>query len=148
MTELMLWKNREIDQLRKELDRTFRRCCTNFGVPMSLVQTSAPFSMNLTETNEALILTVEMPDLNPEDLDLSVAEDSVTIRGERKVSAVQEGEYFKRFEHRSGSFSHRIPLPRPVEVNEATAAYKDNVLKLVMPKKDLKPLQTISIRVD
>lgn len=148
MTELMIWKNREIDQLRKELDRTFRRCCSDFGVPMSLVQAGARFSMNLSETDEALILTVELPDMNPEDLDIAVTEDSVTIRGEKKVSSVQKSEYYQRFEHRTGSFSRRIPLPRPVEANDATAAYKDNVLKLVMPKKDPKTRQAKSIRVD
>ena len=148
MTELMIWKNREIDQLRKELDRTFRRCCSDFGVPMSLVQTAAPLSMNLSETDDALVLTVELPGMNPEDLDITVAEDSVAIRGEKKVSSVQTGEFYERFEQRTGSFSRWVSLPRPVEVNEATAAYKDNVLRLVMPKKDPKQRQSITIRVE
>ena len=148
MKELMIWKNKEIDQLRKELNQAFRRCCSDIGVPMSLVQTGVSLSMDLSETDETLILTTELPDMNPEDLDISVTDDSVTIRGEKKETSVQKGEFYERFEERSGTFSRQISLPRPVDVNNATATYKDNVLRLVMPKKDPKLRQPISIRVE
>ena len=148
MTELMIWKNKEINQLRKELDRAYRRCCSDFGVPMSLVQTADPLAINFSETDEALILTAELPDMDPEGLNISVTEDSVTIRGEKMESSVQKGQFYERFEQRSGTFSRRISLPRPVDVNKATATYKDNELELVMPKRKPKQRQTISIRVE
>jgi HSP20 family protein len=148
MTELMIWKNKEIDQLRKELNQTFRRCCSDIGVPMTLVQTGAPLSMDLSETDKTLILTAELPDIHPEDLDISVTENSVTIRGKKKESSVLKGEFYERFEERSGSFSRQISLPRPVDVNKTTATYKDNVLELVMSKLDPKQRQAISIRVE
>jgi HSP20 family protein len=148
MTELIIWKNKEIDQLRKELNQAFKRCCSDIGVPMSLVQAGVPISMDLSETEDSLILTAELPDLNPEDLDISVTDDSVTIRGEKKETSVQKGEFYERFEERSGSFSRQISLPQPVDANKSTATYRDNVLELVMPKKDPKLRQPISIRVE
>ena len=129
------------------MDQTLRRCCSDFGVPFSLIQAKDAVSMNLSETKDDIILTVHLAGMNPDDIDISLSEIEVIVRGEKKESAVSEGETYSRFEKRSDSFFRRIPLPRPVEVEATTATFKEHILTLTMPKKDISQQKSVSIRV-
>ena len=146
MTELILWKNREIDRLRRDIERTFRRCSTGFGVPSTLMEFPETISVNLSETEHALVLMAKLPGMKPEDMDISATESTLTIKGETKESTIEEGESYQRISRRFGSFSRTISLPHRVKVDEIEATYKDNVLAITMPKHD--PGETRGIRVD
>ena len=146
MTELILWKNREIDRLRRDIERTFRRCCAGFGVPSTLMEFSEGISVNLSETDQALVLTAKLPGMKPENMDISVTENSLTLKGETKEEATQAGDSYYRVEKRVGSFSRTISLPHRVKVDEIEAIYKDDILEITMPKRD--PGKSHGIRVN
>ena len=145
MSELILWKNQEIDRLRKDLERTFRRCCAGFGVPLSITEFPDIVSIDLSETDDALVLTAKLPGMKSEDLDISVTESSLTLRGKTKDETMEEGDTYQRMEKRFGSFSRTISLPRRVKVDEIEAVYKDDTLEITMPKHD--PSQPHGIRI-
>ncbi|MBW1697282.1 MAG: Hsp20/alpha crystallin family protein [Deltaproteobacteria bacterium] len=147
MTELILWKNRELERLRRDIERVFRRCCVGFGVPLSLMEFPEAFSVNLTETGQDLILTARLPGMKPEDMDISVTENSLTIKGQTEEEILDEGDFYQRVERRFGSFSRTISLPCRVKVDEIEATYKAGILKITMPKQQKEASRGIRIDV-
>ncbi|NEQ42904.1 MAG: Hsp20/alpha crystallin family protein [Leptolyngbya sp. SIOISBB] len=88
----------------------------------------------VTETDDAIDLKVELPGLKPEDVDIQVAEDSVVISGERKSENQTEENGLTRSEFHYGSFRRVVPLSTRVDNSEAIADYNDGILKLHLPK--------------
>jgi HSP20 family protein len=86
----------------------------------------------LTETDEAFHLKLEVPGMEAKDLDIQVMADRVAISGERK-SEINEK---TRSEFRYGKFSRVIPLPARIQNTNVTADYKDGILNLTLPKSE------------
>jgi HSP20 family protein len=134
MQGLTIWKENEIQRLRKELDNMFRRRCRDFG--LSFPAEEPEFTIELSETRETLILTARLGDIYPEDIIISATENSITISAESKTSTVTENEHFRKFEKSSRSFSRRISLPCRVKIDDIKAFVEENILHVVMPKSD------------
>jgi HSP20 family protein len=93
-------------------------------------------SVDLSETNEALQVKIDVPGLKPEDIDIEVAHNSMRVSGERKEEKEEKGKSFHRVERRSGKFSRTISLPCAVQENKIQAEYHDGVLSVLMPKAE------------
>jgi HSP20 family protein len=129
MQELILWKNKEINRIRRDLEDMLHRHCRNFDLP--------PVSdkiLDISETEDTLILSAEIPDADPEDIDISVMENSLLISARIEKKTVTKGEQFRRVDKQSTSFKRKITLPCRIEVETIKATYKNNILKIVMPK--------------
>lgn len=85
------------------------------------------------ETADALVLTIELPGLRRDQIDIQAEESRVIIRGER-ASAQTSCEQYHRVERGHGRFSRAFMLPEPIEVEAVTADLKDGLLTLTMPK--------------
>ena len=116
--------------LRRELDELFDR----FGTvtPARTVYSAYP-AVNLYETDEAYVLTAELPGLAPGDLDISLEGSTVTLRGERKAAS-EEGASVHRRERPSGAFRRAFDLPVPIHGEKVEAVHKNGVLTLRLPK--------------
>ena len=101
----------------------------------------------LTETEEALHLKLEVPGMEASDLDVEVTADSVSISGERKEESQSEEKGLTRSEFRYGSFSRVIPLPVEIENTNVTAEYKDGILNLTLPKVEAEKTQVVKVNV-
>jgi HSP20 family protein len=86
----------------------------------------------LTETEDALYLKLEVPGIEAKDLDIQVMFDRVAIAGERKSEMKEK----TRSEFRYGKFQRVIPLPVRIQNTNVTAAYKDGILNLTLPKAE------------
>jgi len=146
MSELTLWKNREMDKLRRDLARVFRRIGSDFGVPVSFLESAEPFPLELSETESSLVLKAELPGMQPEHLDVSVTEDSLTLKGESREERIEESDRFQRVEQRSRSFSRTVTLPCRIVPEDVKATYKDGILRIVLPK--CKPKKARGIAID
>ena len=93
-------------------------------------------SVDLSETNEALQVKIDVPGLKAEDIDIEVAHNSMRVSGERKEEKEEKGKSFHRVERRSGKFSRTISLPCAVQENKIQAEYHDGVLSVLMPKAE------------
>lgn len=145
MPELIIWKNQRMDKLRRDMDRLCTRVCDEFGIPLFL-ETAREFpSMDLSETEDTLILMAEVPNINPEDLDISITDDTLSIKGETEQELVEESGGYQRKEKRYGSFSRTLQLPCRINVDDVKATYKKGILNIVMPK--CKPEQVREIKV-
>ena len=146
MSELTLWKKQELDKLRKDLDLLFRRFRRGFGVPRTLLEAAESFSTEFSETEEMLVLSTDLPGIKPEDIEISVTEDTLNLKAETREDSVDTEENFQRIEKRSRSFSRSISLPCRIIAEEVKASFKDNILRIELPK--CKPKKARGVIVD
>ena len=134
MRELTVWKKQEIDKLRRDIDRIFDRLWDDFKVPYFPSPARQVPSIDLSETADKLILRAEIPGIKPEDLDITIHENILTIKGEIKSEAHESDGDYHRMESRRGYFSRVIELPCKVMIDEVEARYDNGILSIVMPK--------------
>ena len=134
MSELIVWRKQEIDRLRRDIDQLFKRFRREFGVPRFLVETAEFFLLDLSETERTIILRAEMTGIKPEDMHISVTDDSLTVRGEKREDTLEKGENHMRTTRKSHSFSKTIALPCRIKSEEVKASFKDGMLEIILPK--------------
>jgi HSP20 family protein len=89
--------------------------------------------IDVFQRNNELTIRADLPGLNREDVTVDIAEDAVTIQGERKHEHEEEREGYYRSERSYGSFYRVIPLPQGAIADQAKATFKDGVLEVTMP---------------
>lgn len=147
MPGLIIWKNQEINKLRRDMDRLFSRLWDDFGMPhFTRPSRNIPF-IDLSETEDDLILKAEIPGLNPEDLDIYITDDILTIKGEMKQELVKEGENYHRMERRYESFSRSIQLPCRVMIEDVEATHREGIVTIIMPKCKPEITQKVKIKI-
>jgi len=102
-------------------------------------------AVDIAEDSEAVTITAEVPGMGKEDLDVSIEDGVLTLRGEKKEEETSEGKNFHRVERRYGRFERRIQLPQTIDPEQVTASYEDGVLKLTMPKVAAAKARSIQI---
>ena len=91
--------------------------------------------IDVSETGKEVRVTAELPGLDEKDLDVSVTENVLTIKGEKKVEKeAEEGDYYHS-ERSYGYFNRAIQLPPGIDAGQAKAKFKKGVLKVTIPKK-------------
>ena len=147
MPGLIIWKNQEIDRLKRDMDRLFSRLWDDFCIPvLPRPFREGPF-VDLSETDDSLILRAEIPGMKPEDLEISVSNDVLTLRGEATREDETDEEGYRSAERGVRSFSRTIQLPCKVEINEVKATFKEGLLSVVMPKCKPEPPREIKVKV-
>lgn len=144
MRALMRWDPfAELTALRRAMDRVFDEF-----VPARFREEEAElaFPVDVYETDKEIIVKAALPGVKPEEIDISVTSDSLTIRGESRHEEKVEKENFYRQEIRYGAFSRIVPLPAPIRAEEADAEYKDGLLTVKLPKKEEARPKTIKVR--
>ena len=109
-------------------------------------RSSGSFRVNLVNNDKEVVLTADLPGIEKEDLDITVTNDVVTIRGERKAEQTSEDECYYCQESTYGSFERSVPLPDKVVTGEASASLKNGVLTLTLPKAE--PKGSVKIKVN
>ena len=146
MPDLIEWKNQEISKLRRDIDRLFYRLWDDFSVPlMSTPAKGTPF-IDIKETEDNLIINAEIPGIEPEDLEISVTEDILTIKGEMKSEISEDKGNYRRMERRYGTFSRTLQLPCKVKTQDVNARYKKGILHIALPKCKPEPPRQVKIR--
>lgn len=103
-------------------------------------------SLELSEEEDKFVLHADVPGIDRKDIDISVTGNTLTIKGERKAEEKRKEKSYYYSERTFGSFHRAIELPSEVDPEKVTAAYKDGVLKVTVPKSErAKPKQ---IKVD
>jgi HSP20 family protein len=99
-------------------------------------------AVDIYETENELVVKADLPDVNPQDLDIRVENNILTIRGERKFEAKVHDDNYLRIERAYGSFSRSFSLANSVNSDAIKADYHDGVLTLSIPKtEEAKPKQ-------
>ena len=104
--------------------------------------------VDIFENTEGIMLKVELPEVDANDVDIQLEGNALTLRGERKLENVDKQEGYHRVERSYGAFSRRFTLPSTVETANVTAQSRDGILRIFLPKKaETKPRQ-IKVQVD
>lgn len=93
-------------------------------------------SIDVKETDDEIILQADIPGVNREDLDITVEDNVVILKGETKRDETREEKGYHLSERRYGSFYRTVPLPMEVKSDQATARYRNGVLELRVPKAE------------
>jgi HSP20 family protein len=97
-------------------------------------------ALDLYQSNDNIVAVVELPGMRKDDIEISLQDGTLTISGERNDETVQDGT--ARTERCSGKFSRSVTLPTRVDASKVSAAYKDGILTVTLPKADeAKPKQ-------
>jgi len=104
-------------------------------------------AVDIFETEHELVVKADLPDVKPEDLDIRVENNILTIRGERKFEKKVSEDKYLRVERSYGSFSRSFSLANTVNTEAIKADYKDGVLTLSIPKREEAKPKQIRIQV-
>ena len=147
---LVRWTDpfREFAQLQDRINRVFSDADGRQSGDEGLLTSGAwapPVDIYQNGEHE-VVLKAELPDMTREDIDITVDNGTLTIRGEKKFSGEVKEESFHRIERRYGAFSRSFSLPQTVDTGKVGAEYKNGVLTVRLPlREEAKPRQ---IKVD
>jgi HSP20 family protein len=141
---LVRWRDpfREFAQLQDRINRVF----SDGDAGLLTSGTWVPPVDIYQNGDHEVVLKAELPDMTREDIDITVDNGTLTIRGEKKLSNEVKEESFRRIERRYGTFSRSFSLPQTVDAAKVGAEYKNGVLTVRLPlREEAKPRQ---IKVD
>ena len=128
--------------LQQEIDRLFEGVTRN--IP-GLATTTMP-SMDISETDKAIEITAELPGLEKKDVELNMAENVLTVRGEKKNEREEKNKDYHLVERSYGAFSRSVELPAGVKVEDISAEIANGVLKVTVQKPAPKQTKQIEIK--
>lgn len=139
MTRLIRWEPfREMRRMHDMLDRMMDRTFSDSPLLSSIFEGGVP--IDVLQTDENVIVKATTPGLKPEDLNISVTGDTLSIRGEVKEEKEEEGARHHIRERQHASFSRSILLPTSVNAEKAEAVFENGILTLTLPKvEEVKP---------
>ena len=147
MAGLTVWKKQEMNRFKKDMDRLFERLWDDFHLPHFPVATQGMPQIDIAETEDSLVINGVIPDIEPEDLHISIDDDILTITGEIKTATGDGEGYSRRMETRHETFSHSFQLPCSVTIDETKATFKNGILNIIVPKCKPEPTRRIKIKV-
>jgi len=133
---------REMERLQRDLNRLFSDSFSRAG---GRVGPSYP-AINVWTNQDGAIVTAELPGVNPEDIDISVVGETLTLTGSRQPNALQDGEKYHRRERNFGKFSRTFQLPFQVVANKVEATFKNGVLHISLPRAEEDKPKKITIK--
>ncbi len=131
--------------LREAMDRLFE---DSFVAPFGrLMQTTSIMPVDVYETDDAFVVNAFMPGLTPDDLDITVQQQVVTIHGEPKADDLNGLRPLVQ-ERPTGQFTRTFSLPVPVDANRVHAEFRNGVLHLTLPKLEVARPRKIEIKTE
>jgi HSP20 family protein len=115
------------------------------NLAQKLVSTPA---VDVTESDKAYEIAAELPGMDEKDIEVNVANDGLTIKGEKKFEREEKQKDYYVSERRYGSFERHFGLPKDVEADKIEASFRNGVLKVTLPKtaEAQKPAKKIEVK--
>jgi HSP20 family protein len=137
---------RGVSTLQDQINRLFNE---SFDRPTNEANLTAwAPAVDIFETEHSLVVKADLPDIKPEELDIRVENNLLTIRGERKFEKKVNEDNYLRVERSYGSFSRSFSLANTVNAEAIQAEYKNGVLTLDIPKREEAKPKQIKVRVE
>ncbi|HEX2113235.1 MAG TPA: Hsp20/alpha crystallin family protein [Alphaproteobacteria bacterium] len=124
--------NDPFSTMRREMDRLFDEFRGVGGGPYAAEVGFAP-AVNVKQTDKGVEVTAELPGIDEKNVEVSLAENALTIRGEKKQEKEEKGEGWFMSERSFGSFMRTIPLPIEVDEAKVSAQFRNGVLTVTLP---------------
>jgi HSP20 family protein len=128
---------RDLRTLQEEVNRLFSTNLTRaFGDDEGIARGAWAPSVDIYENKDQIVLEAELPGMKQEDFDLSIENNVITLRGERRFEKTDESDNYHRVERSYGAFTRSFTLPQTVSAEEARAEYSNGVLRVTLPKRE------------
>jgi HSP20 family protein len=144
---------RDLMSIQNELNRLFDRTMTGSegGTGRELAQTASQMgswapALDVYETPESLELTLDLPGIEPDAVDVTVEDSTLTVSGTREFRSDVSEENFRRVERRYGSFTRSVVLPPTADPERIQANFDKGVLSVVVPKREEAKPKRIEIK--
>ncbi|MCL5026338.1 MAG: Hsp20/alpha crystallin family protein [Chloroflexi bacterium] len=132
----------DLMSLREAMDRLFEESFVRPTRIMPSVEYARIVPVDMYQTPNEIVVKASLPGIKPEDVDISVIGDTLTIKGQTKSTEEVKEENFIRRELRYGAFEREMTLPASVQAEKAEASFENGVLTLKIPKaEEAKPKQ-------
>ncbi|PWT83064.1 MAG: molecular chaperone [Acidobacteria bacterium] len=136
-----------LGRLREEMDALFDRFFSRWPAPAEWGWSpSLAWDVNVEDLDKEIVVRAEAPGFEPQDFDIHVSGNMLTIRAEHKQEAEQEKEGFRSWERRYGRFQRTIPLSAAVNPNQVTAHYRSGVLEVHLPRTEEAQRRRIEVK--
>jgi HSP20 family protein len=146
MSTLIRWDPiRELDGMHDVMDRLVEESLSR-PLARTLWDITSEPSMDLYQTDAAVVVKMGLPGVKPEDIQVSVANGVLNIRGELKEEKEEKEKMYLLRERRFGSFSRSVTLPSNVSVEKADAQFENGILTLTLPKAEEAKAKMITVR--
>jgi len=144
--ELTTWRPfRELDIMRSEMDRLW----DSFFEGRPKVRFGEWFpSLDVAETKNDIVVKVELPGMDQKDINISLSDGHLIIKGEKKQEKEEKEENYHFIERSYGAFTRSVQLPKEVKHDKISASYKNGVLKVVLPKSEEAKKKEVKIKVE
>jgi HSP20 family protein len=139
---------RDLVSIQDELNRLFGRTFTGVEPTRPTAAGAWMPSMDVYETEDKIVATIELPGIDPKDVEVAVEDSTLTVSGSREFSSEIQEENVHRIERRYGSFSRAITLPQTADTEKVEAAFDKGVLTVEVPKVEKAKPKKIQIRAE
>jgi len=137
---------RELRSLQNDVNRLFSSSFDRSG-DSDLMRGAWSPSVDIYENKDQIVLEAELPGMRPDDVDISVENNVLTIHGERKFEKKDEQDNFHRVERSYGSFTRSFTLPPTVAADSADAIFENGLLRLTLAKREEAKPRRIEVKV-
>jgi HSP20 family protein len=132
---------REMERLQREMNRLFSASAANTE---DVCAPTHP-AMNVWTSQDEAIITAELPGVDPNDIDILVTGDTLTVSGIRHADELPDGAVYHRRERGCGQFERSFQLPFPVESGKVEAAFESGVLEITLPRLEADKPKKITV---
>jgi HSP20 family protein len=131
MRALTPWSG--LSTMKKEMDRMLDRFWEGDFPLLPAMGEWAP-ALDVSETKDAVMIKAEVPGMDPTDIHLSLHDQMLTLKGEKRQEKEEKEEHFYRIERMYGAFVRTVRLPATVDGSKVTAGFKNGLLTVSLPK--------------
>jgi HSP20 family protein len=139
---------RDLKNLQEEVNRLFTGNAGRSFDDEGIARGAWHPSVDIYENKEQIVLEAELPGMAREDFDLSIENNVITLRGERRFEKKEDTDNYHRVERAYGSFTRSFTLPNTVSGEGATADYRNGVLRVSIPKREETKARRIEIKAE
>ncbi len=136
---------RDLVTTQERLNRLLNETLGRFGGDEGTRTGSWIPAVDIYETEQNVVLKAELPGLDPKDVEVTVHEGTLFLKGERKYESEVKEENYHHVERAYGAFSRSLALPASIDQEKVQAEFKDGVLTLTMPKREEAKAKKIKI---
>jgi len=136
-----------MSNLKHEMDRVFDRFLEGKWDESPALGEWTP-NMDISETKDSLVAKLEVPGMDPRDIQISLQENLLTIKGEKKQEKEEKDEHYHRVERAYGVFTRSVRLPVAVDASKVTATFKNGLLAVTLPKTPSARGTTIPVKAE
>jgi HSP20 family protein len=146
-----------VPAFRRDMERLFEDFFSVFGLPVradgqqgAMQRTIMVPRMDVSESENEIRITAELPGIDEKDIDIRLVDDVLTVSGETKAEHEEKRQDYHLMERARGAFARSLRLPFPVDASQVQASFKDGVLTITVPKPQevRDKVQRIEVRRD